>query len=76
MSTIVWKVDFDTAESIYNLGMQLDIYEIDLEEYQNKMSELPGYPLTRLLNPGDDLRVVLNVKTTVVLPKKESQKWN
>ena len=69
MSPVEWHVDYDTAEAYYNLSMQLELYEIDTEEFAERVAQLKGYPLGRELQAGDDLRVVLNVKTRVQVPR-------
>jgi len=83
MTTYAWNVDYDTAEEYYNLSQQLELYEITVEEFQDRVASLKGYPLGRQLQPGDDLRVVLDVKAQVLVPrslnrqrKKESRSGN
>jgi hypothetical protein len=65
---IEWKVSYDTAERYWQLSQELETYEIDQEEFANKVAELPGYPLARPLQNGDNLHLVLPIRTTVAVP--------
>lgn len=57
MSTIEWKVDFEVWERISDAADRLDNTEITAEEYREELAMLPGYPLPRLLESGDDLKI-------------------
>ena len=62
---IRWKMPFDVAERAYYLQQQLDNSEITQEMFAEELAMLPGYPLTRLLQGGDDLRMEVQPKPIV-----------
>jgi len=73
---IRWKMSHETAERAYYLQQALDNYEIDANKFREELAKLPGYPLTRLLQSGDNLVMEIQTKAmshgnprSIVLPK-------
>ena len=55
MSKIIWRMTHKTAERAYYLQQALENYEIDANTFREELAKLPGYPLSRLLQSGDNL---------------------
>jgi len=66
---VVWKVNTNLGERIFDLMMQLENYEIGEEEFVEALTAMPGYPLDRPGLPGEDFVVkVVRNKPMVVVP--------
>jgi hypothetical protein len=62
---IIWNMDYDTAEEYMELARQLESYEISQEDFAERLSFFPGYPLDRLMMPGEELSIKVGRKTQV-----------
>jgi hypothetical protein len=61
----IWEMDWDTAEEYMELARQMEEYEISQEEFAEKLSMFPGYPLDRLPYPGEDLTIAVRKNPSV-----------
>ena len=57
---MIWNMDYDTVEEYMELARQLECYEISQEEFSERLSFFPGYPLDRLMMPGEELNIKAN----------------
>jgi hypothetical protein len=60
--SIRWEMDSRVVERYMELARQMEAYEISQEEFAEGLTFLEGYPLDRLLMPGEDLRIVVKGK--------------
>ena len=63
--SIIWRMDYDTAEEYMELARRMESYEISQEEFAETLSFFPGYPLDRLMLPGEDLTIQVSKKVQV-----------
>ena len=67
---MIWNMDYDTAEEYMELARQLECYEISQEEFSERLSFFPGYPLDRLMMPGEELNIKVTKKPSVGYGKR------
>ncbi len=58
-------MDYDTAEEYMELARQMEGYEISQEEFAERLTFFPGYPLDRLMMPGEELTIKVTKKVQV-----------
>jgi hypothetical protein len=54
---VVWSMDYETAERYMELARKMEAYEISQKEFAEGLTFFPGYPLDRLMMPGEDLEI-------------------
>jgi hypothetical protein len=69
---VVWEMSYDQGEEYFELLRQVENYEIDDDEFAERLMTMPGYPLSGLPNPDAwvTLHIRIRPKIQVSVPRE------
>jgi hypothetical protein len=71
-AVVVWEMSYDQGEEYFELLRQVENYEIDDDEFAERLMTMPGYPLPGLPNPDAwvTLHIRIRPKIQVSVPRE------